>query len=123
MLLIPAVLLPLAAGCGEDRDAGGDPSPSPEPAAVEVVGTDFALDPAEARVGRPGAIRVRFVNEGDTDHALAVQGPTGAIATPAVRPGERATLRADLPRGVYKWSCPLRDHERRGMTGRLRVAE
>ena len=28
-----------------------------------------------------------------------------------------------LPPGTYKWLCPLADHERRGMAGRVRVAE
>jgi uncharacterized cupredoxin-like copper-binding protein len=45
------------------------------------------------------------------------------MRTPALAPGERATLTVQLPPGTYKWYCPIGDHQRRGMVGRVRVAE
>jgi uncharacterized cupredoxin-like copper-binding protein len=62
-------------------------------------------------------------NDGLVRHALAVDGPAGQVRTPALAPGERATLTVQLPPGTYKWYCPLGDHQRRGMVGRVRVAE
>jgi uncharacterized cupredoxin-like copper-binding protein len=43
--------------------------------------------------------------------------------TQALRRGERTTLTVRLAPGTYKWYCPVGDHERRGMTGRVRVGE
>ena len=132
LALIAAVSL-AAGGCGEDRgDAartvpepvGTVPSLDPRAVALATVSlVEYALDAGLPRVGRAGIVAFEATNDGLVDHALAVDAPAGTVRTSALRPGQRALLSVRLPPGTYRWYCPLADHEQRGMTGRLRVAE
>jgi len=122
-------------GCGEQRDAGGTVRTSPTPvdapaaatagviATTDVSLVDYRLEPPNPRLPRPGKISFVATNDGQTRHALRVDGPAGEVSSVALRPGERTTVTLRLPAGTYKWYCPIGDHERRGMTGRVRVAE
>jgi plastocyanin len=125
-----------AAGCGEERGPGGraaGTTPTPVAAGATTVGdavavvsvslSDYALAPASPRIARHGVIAFVATNDGETTHALAVDSPTGEVSTKRLRPGEQGTLSLRLPPGTYKWLCPVADHERRGMVGRVRVAE
>jgi len=131
-LLAVAVALALG-GCGESRGDGVRTMPAPvstgpTPASLnaaivtEVSLTDFRL-PDDPRIPRAGLIGFEITNDGEAMHALAVDGPSGEVRSPALRPGERWTIAARLPPGTYKWYCPIADHEQRGMFGRVRVAE
>ena len=128
-----AVVLAVAAGgCGESRGAATRTTPVPLPpeatidsrvaAVAEVSLVEYALQ-ADPRLSRAGLVAFEATNDGNVRHALAVDGPAGQIRTPPLVPGERGVVTARLPPGTYKWYCPLADHERRGMTGRVRVAE
>jgi uncharacterized cupredoxin-like copper-binding protein len=128
-----AVVSLAAAGCGEPR--GNATSTTPEPvgaaptidrhvaARADVSLIDYALEVSTSRLPKAGLIAFVATNDGLVRHALAVDGPAGTVRTPALVPGERAVLTVRLPPGSYKWYCPLADHERRGMSGRVRVAE
>jgi uncharacterized cupredoxin-like copper-binding protein len=130
--LIAALSL-AAAGCGEDRgDAtstvpqrvGRVPAPDPRAVAIASVSlVDYALHAEQSRVTRAGVVAFEATNDGTVPHALAVDAPAGQVRTRALRPGERAFMSIRLPPGTYKWYCPIGDHERRGMVGRVRVAE
>jgi hypothetical protein len=132
LALITAAALS-ASGCGERRGEGARTSPAPvgtgsttfgtaADATVPVSLTDFRL-PRNVRVPRSGLIGFEATNDGQSRHALAVVGPAGQVRTQTLRPGERTTVEVRLPPGTYKWYCPVDDHERRGMVGRVRVAE
>jgi plastocyanin len=132
LALVAAVSLALG-GCGEDRGAGTRTSPTPvgtgsatsgsgADATVPVSLVDFRL-PRNVRVPRSGLIAFEATNDGESLHALAIVGPAGQARTQTLRPGERTTVEVRLPPGTYKWYCPLDGHERRGMVGRVRVAE
>jgi uncharacterized cupredoxin-like copper-binding protein len=125
-----------AAGCGEERAPGGRatatvPTPVGQPpptvgaavATVNVSLADYRLVPANPRVARSGVIAFVATNDGETTHVLAVDGPAGEVRSKKLAPGERRTILVRLPRGTYKWLCPLADHEQRGMAGRVKVAE
>jgi plastocyanin len=128
------VLLGLAlAACGENRGEGLRTTPAAvgtgsttvdveAVATVPVSLTDFRL-PRNVRVPRGGVIAFEATNDGQSPHALAVNGPAGQARTQTLKPGERTTVEVRLPPGTYKWYCPVGDHERRGMVGRVRVAE
>jgi plastocyanin len=129
-----AVAVSLAVGgCGEDRGEGIRTSPAPVGTGSATFGAnavvtvpvslvDFRL-PRNVRVSRSGLIAFEATNDGQSLHALAVVGPAGQARTQTLRPGERTTVEVRLPPGTYKWYCPVDDHERRGMVGRVRVAE
>jgi plastocyanin len=132
LALVAAVSLALG-GCGEDRGPRTRTSPAPvgtgstiaganAAATVPVSLVDFRL-PRNVRVPRSGLIAFEATNDGQSLHALAVVGPAGQVRTQTLRPGERTTVEVRLPPGTYKWYCPVADHERRGMVGRVRVAE
>ena len=132
LALIAAVSL-AAIGCGEERGnatrttpepVGTVPSLDPRAVALATVSlVDYALEAGQPRVGRAGIVAFEVTNDGVSDHALAVDAPTGQVRTRVLRPGQRTMLSVRLPAGTYKWYCPVADHEQRGMTGRLRVAE
>jgi plastocyanin len=130
--LILAASLAIGA-CGEDRGEGTRTSPAAvgtgsttfgaeADATVPVSLTDFRL-PRNVRVPRGGLIAFEVTNDGESPHALAIIGPAGQARTQTLRPGERTIVEVRLPPGTYKWYCPVDDHERRGMVGRVRVAE
>ena len=134
VMLATAALALAPAGCGENRPGAAartSPVPVGQPrtaigravAVVDVSLAEYRLAPARTRVARAGVIAFVATNDGQLRHALQVDGPTGERRSVALRPGERTTLEVRLPRGTYKWLCPIGDHERRGMTGRVRVAE
>jgi hypothetical protein len=133
VVLIAVAASLAAAGCGEQRGDATRTVPEPLRPAVaadvravataEVSLVDYRLDVADPRVPRAGLIVFAATNDGLVRHALAVDGPAGQMRTPALAPGERATITVELPPGTYKWYCPLGDHQRRGMVGRVRVAE
>ena len=121
------------AGCGEERGEGLRTTPAAVgtgattvvagvDATVPVSLTDFRL-PRNVHVPRSGEIAFEATNDGQFPHALAVIGPAGQARTQTLKPGERTTVEVRLPAGTYKWYCPVGDHERRGMVGRVRVAE
>jgi plastocyanin len=132
LALAAAAALSISA-CGESRGEGVRTSPAAvgtdsttfgagADATVPVSLTDFRL-PRNVRVPRGGLIAFEATNDGQSLHALAVVGPAGQVRTQTLRPGERTTVEVRLPPGTYKWYCPVGDHERRGMVGRVRVAE
>lgn len=140
--ILPLVVAVLALGaCGEDRDEGaktgttgttpttgttaeGTAGATGKPVAtVKVSETEFKLDPENPRVAKSGVIAFEVSNDGQTVHALEVEGPSGEVESSTLDPGERTVIKADLPPGTYKWYCPVGDHEQRGMVGRVRVAE
>jgi hypothetical protein len=130
-ILMAALTLTLS-GCGEQRGNAmhtvADPpataatTPAPTIATLEVSLIEFRL-PRDPQIVTPGTIAFVATNDGELRHALAVDGPAGVIRTPALRPGEQATIALRLPRGTYRWYCPIGDDARRGMVGRVRVAE
>jgi hypothetical protein len=132
-MLAAAAAALAAAGCGETR--GDAPRTTPVPvgtapaidprtvASTAVSLVEYRLDVTQPRVPRAGRIAIEVTNDGVQRHALALDGPSGLVRTRTLVPGERAILSATLPPGTYRWYCPLSDHERRGMVGRLRVAE
>ncbi len=121
--LVAAVAL---GGCGESRDGATATTtprtvPGPGERVVVVSLSDYRLEPSNARATGPGVITFEAMNDGGVGHALAVTAPSGEVRTRALKPGQHTTLRLELPAGTFKWECPIANHERLGMTGRVRV--
>ncbi len=127
------------AACGEDDEGRVDvegsttgattaaktaPAPAGPPVArVGVAESEYAIQPKVAKVPKTGTVTFEVVNRGKIDHALEIEGPDGEVETEAIKPGGRATLKANFKRaGNFKWYCPIADHEQRGMTGEVEVA-
>jgi len=109
----------LAPSCG-----GGDEESEPTGAAretIEVVATDFAFEPAAIEVDEPGVYAFRLVNQGDSTHALEVEGEGAEAATADIGPGDSAELKIELKAGSYELYCPVGNHKELGMDGTLSV--
>lgn len=129
-----ALALGLAA-CGEDDDeesAGTgtgtqeeQTTPAPTGPAAETVKlseTEFKIDPADVNVNKAGVVEFDVTNDGSVTHALEVEGGDIEEETEDIAAGDSATLKVDLPKGVYELYCPIDDHKEQGMTAELRVA-
>lgn len=138
--LCAVAVLALALGfaaCGEDDDeenaATGtgtgtttqeeQPAPTgPASATVKLTETEFKIDPADVQVDDEGVVEFDVENAGSVTHALEVEGAGLEEETDDIAPGDSATLKVDLAKGVYKLYCPIDGHEEQGMVGELSVA-
>jgi plastocyanin len=118
------ILLVLAAaalaGCGSEN--GGDGSATPAAGGdLEIVETEFALEPADVSVDAAGTTTIRVVNNGELPHALEVDGEGIEEETEEIAPGESAELTVELEQGEYELYCPIGNHRDQGMEGTLVV--
>jgi uncharacterized cupredoxin-like copper-binding protein len=118
LVLLIALLL---AGCGSDDDSAADTGTATTGEAVEIVETDFALDPASVTVEAAGETTFRVVNDGATTHALEIEGGGIEEETEEIAPGESAELTVELDDGEYELYCPIGNHREQGMEGTLVV--
>jgi plastocyanin len=125
----PAVALAAAGllaltGCGEKRatSTGGASSSSAPATAMTVSETEFKLSPGTLNVPKAGAVTIEVKNDGTTQHALVITGPSGQAKTSTIAPGKTATLNADLKAGTYQMYCPIDGHRAMGMKGEIKVA-
>jgi uncharacterized cupredoxin-like copper-binding protein len=123
-----AVVAVLAmAGCGEKHEtttgsasASGGGSASGAP--ISISETEFKLSPSSANVDKGGTVSIKVKNDGNTAHALEVEGPGGEVKTGTIAPGKSATLQADLSKsGTYEMYCPIDAHKDKGMKGEITV--
>jgi uncharacterized cupredoxin-like copper-binding protein len=114
-------VLALVSGCGGDDSEPAEESTAAPAKTFEVVGTDFKLEPSTISVEQEGTYRFRFVNRGQTEHALEVEGKSGEKETQTIGPGETAELTIELEEGEYELYCPVGDHKDRGMDGSVVV--
>jgi uncharacterized cupredoxin-like copper-binding protein len=112
------------AGCGSDNgdEEGSAPAGSPI-RTITVEETEYALEPSSVQLERAGTYAFKVVNEGSVGHALEIEGEGIEEETDVLDPGQEATLTVELEEGSYKLYCPVGDHEDRGMTGAVGVAE
>ncbi len=118
-LLLVALALPFAAACGGDDDA----EPTAGDAAgqtIQVSATDFAFDPAEMSADA-GEITFELSNDGESPHALEIEGNGVEEESDTIDPGASTTLTVELDEGTYEVYCPVGDHADRGMVGTLTV--
>lgn len=123
--IVLLALLGLAlAACGSD-DGGEDGNGAPAAAGaqtIEIVGTEFALEPATFELDEPGTYTFRLLNEGGTLHALEIEGHGVEEATGEIAAGETVELTVELPEaGEYELYCPVGDHREQGMEGTVVV--
>jgi len=117
-LVLAALLL---GGCGSD-DGDDDGGESSGGQTVEVVATEFALDPADVSVDEAGETTFTVSNEGEFPHALEIEGNGIEEETDELAPGESGSVTVELEPGEYELYCPVGDHRDQGMVGTLVVA-
>ncbi len=90
-------------------------------ATIEIVLTEYEMKPRHIRV-RPGKIQFVLRNEGRFAHNFHVEGRGIDSTAEKFSPGRTVQLELPLVEGEYKISCPLSNHDQRGMHGLLVVA-
>jgi uncharacterized cupredoxin-like copper-binding protein len=122
------------AGCGSDdnndngggsasKDKSAQPAaPSGGGSAVKLSATDFKFTPSDPSVKKTGTVTFTVANDGQTTHALEVEGPGEEKETSDIAPGKSATLKVDLSKdGSYEFYCPIDGHKQKGMKGEIKV--
>jgi uncharacterized cupredoxin-like copper-binding protein len=90
---------------------------------IQVKEVEFALNPAEITLQKPGTYLFKAVNSGGTVHALEVEGQGIEEETEEIQPGQSAELKVKLEAGTYELYCPVDAHKEEGMEGKVIVKE
>lgn len=115
--LVLAALVLWLAGCGGSDTLATNATSE----AYEVSETDFELEPPSLTVDAQGEVTLTAVNDGETAHALAIEGPDLEEETKTITPGESAEVTVDLKSGSYTMYCPISNHRELGMEGTIVV--
>ena len=121
-LLLAALAAVLLSACGGEEATPDEASaPTGGGEVVEIALSDFAIQPGSLSLD-PGTYTFRVVNDGDTVHALEVEGSGVEVETDHLQPGNSADLDVDLSEaGDYELYCPVDGHRDRGMEATLTV--
>src|SRR4029079_1439871 len=118
--VLPLVAIVLLAGCGSgdsNDEAAGDTSGGR--GWVEVTATDFKFDPATVELAKSGEMTFTLVNDGESTHALEIEGKGIEKESDEVEAGGTTALTVDLKPGDYEFYCPVDGHREQGMEGTL----
>ena len=123
-LLLPIAVLALA-GCGGDGDdsAGGTTTSGAAagtPVTMSLV--DYALEPKTVQLDAAGTYTFQVTNDGQTQHALEIEGNGIEEETDTLSPGDSGEVTVELTAGEYELYCPIDGHRANGMEGTLVVA-
>jgi uncharacterized cupredoxin-like copper-binding protein len=111
------------AGCGGGDDAsdttagtgGGGGGQT-----IDVAASDFMFAPADL-TAEAGELTINLTNDGQSDHALEIEGNGVEEETDTISPGDSASLTVTLEDGTYEIYCPVDGHKAMGMVGTLTV--
>ena len=131
VVLILVGVLGCGAGGGGSAGGGGGAEDAQAPSGakesvlktIRVKEVEFALNPAEITLEKPGTYLFKAVNSGGTVHALEVEGQGIEEETEEIQPGQSAELKVKLEAGTYELYCPVDGHKEEGMEGKVIVKE
>jgi len=122
LLSLTAVLLVVAAGCGDDDETAGRTVTVKTGTTVPVVAKEYSFDPETIVVTGGGKLTVELDNQGTLAHNLRVlDGGKDIGGTPTFVGGEPRTGTLNLKPGEYEILCTVGDHAELGMKGKLEV--
>lgn len=121
----PADGAPMAAAPPAPATTG---KPAADEGFVEVSGgtvpiglKEYELEPGKIKIA-PGKVTFMLRNTGRYAHNFHVEGNGVDTTANKFSPGTTVRLELTLGEGTYKISCPLSNHDERGMTGTLIVS-
>jgi len=122
LLPLTALLLVVAAGCGDDDDTAGRTVTVKSGKEVTVVAKEYSFDPETIVVTDGGKLTVELDNQGTLAHNLRVfDGGPDIGGTPTFAGGEPRTGTVEVEPGEYEILCTVGDHADLGMKGKLEV--
>ena len=112
------------AGCGGDGNDSGGGTTTTAAAGTPVTRSlvDFALEPKTVQLDAPGTYTFMVTNNGQTSHALEIEGNGVEEETDTLSPGDSGEVTVELTAGEYELYCPIDSHRANGMEGTLVVA-
>jgi len=87
---------------------------------IEIAFKEYEMVPNKIRT-KPGAVTFALRNDGRFAHNFHLEGPGVEAHAEKFSPGRTVRLEVALQEGEYKISCPLSNHDQRGMHGTLIV--
>jgi uncharacterized cupredoxin-like copper-binding protein len=115
--LAASVLGACGSGGGEEG-AGGEAGGATK--TIEIVESEFKLEPSTVTIEEPGTYTFHVVNEGGIVHALEIEGAGLEEETEDIDPGNSADLTVEITEpGEYELYCPVDGHRGQGMEGTL----
>lgn len=121
-LTLVAMLVLFVTACGGSDDGNETTAAGGAAKTFEIVETEFQLEPSTVTLEAPGTYTFRAVNEGETEHALELEGEGLEEETENIAPGESAELTVEITDpGEYELYCPVGDHKDRGMEGTVEL--
>jgi uncharacterized cupredoxin-like copper-binding protein len=125
--LAAGALAGILVACGGGNGNGGGSSPSapeqsgkPGTTQVDVKLVDFRMELSQKTV-KAGAYTFVVKNDGQHNHAMAIEGSGTEQKTRQLAPGESANLTVSLKDGTYEVYCPVDGHKDLGMKTVLTV--
>jgi FtsP/CotA-like multicopper oxidase with cupredoxin domain/plastocyanin len=123
LLSVAGVLALVSASCG-GGGGGGDASGDAKvqaaagPATIEIMLTEFAIDPSAISVPADRPIEFSVMNMGQAPHTFAVEVGGTTYATDQIDAGVTVVLEVPaLAAGTYRAYCTVSGHEDLGMLG------
>ncbi len=111
-----------AAGATAVATPGGESHAPVFEGRVEIELADFKITPNELTV-RAGEITFAFENTGRYTHDFRIEGQGIDVKAPKVGARRSREWSATLTPGTYRISCPISNHDQRGMEGTLIVVD
>ena len=118
-LILIAFIVPFASACG-GSDSTTTGAPSASGATIDVTATDFHFGPP-ALTAEAGTTTFKLTNNGQTSHALTIEGNGIEETSDTISPGDSTELTVELAEGEYEIYCPVDGHKDMGMVGTLTV--
>ena len=124
LIIIAALTVLSVAGCGDD-DEGSEVSVTDQATSaptdgatagtvIDVDELDFTIELSTTEFA-PGTYTFVATNNGQTTHALKIDGQGLEEETEDIAPGDSASLSVTLEAGEYELYCPVGNHKDMGM--------
>ena len=129
LILCLAVVPLVFVACGDDDDEEAATTTSSAETSttasgggetVDIVETEFALDPPDASVAA-GEVTFAISNEGQIAHNLEIEGNGVEEVSDTIEGGSSTELAVELEAGTYEMYCNIGDHAEQGMEGEVTV--
>jgi plastocyanin len=124
LIIITALTVLSVAGCGdddEDSEVSAPDQATSAPTGGDTTGTvidvderDFTIELSTTEFA-PGTYTFVATNNGQTTHALQIEGQGLEEETEDIAPGDSASLTVTLETGEYELFCPVGNHKDMGM--------
>ena len=125
LAVILAGMVLAVASCGDDDEGSAATTQSPATSAttggdgagtvIDVDEKDFTIELSTMEL-TPGTYTFVTTNNGQTTHALEIEGQGVEEETEDIAPGDTAELTVTLEAGEYELYCPVGNHKDMGMT-------